>query len=96
MSPVPPNHGRHEMARAVRLRSTRRERRSREGERPLWRTLSVAGSLGWLVVLPALAGVFVGRWLDAIAATGVTFTAASIALGVVAGGFLAWRRMHEP
>ena len=37
-------------SRAVRLREARRQRWEEEGERPLWRNLSMVGALGWLVV----------------------------------------------
>ena len=52
------------LAEAIRTRQRRREKWQREGERPLWKNLSMVGALGWLVVLPTLIGVFAGRWLD--------------------------------
>jgi ATP synthase protein I len=89
------NHGPENMQRAIRLREERRKRWQREGERPLWQNLSMFGSLGWLIVIPALLGVALGRWLDMKFNTGITFSAALIFLGVVFGGYLAWKRMHK-
>lgn len=90
------NHeGRREAEEVVRLRQQRRARWAREGERPLWKNLSMVGALGWLIVAPTLAGVFAGRWLDARLGTGITFSGALIVLGVAAGFYLAWQRMNE-
>jgi len=83
------------MLHAVRLREGRSERWEREGERSLWKNLSMVGALGWLIVVPILMGVAAGRWLDRTFDTGVVFTGALIFVGVIAGGLLAWHRMNE-
>jgi ATP synthase protein I len=91
-----PNHKtRKEMEEAVRLRRSRRESWEREGERPLWKNLSMVGALGWLVVTPTLIGVFAGRWLDNAFGTGVTLTGALTFVGASIGFYLAWKRMNE-
>jgi predicted F0F1-ATPase subunit len=60
-----PNHeGRRKIEDAVERRQSRRDQWEREGERPLWKNLSMVGALGWLIVTPTLIGVFAGRWLD--------------------------------
>ena len=61
---------------AIKRRQSRREAWEKEGERPLWKNLSMVGALGWLVVVPTLIGVFLGRWLDGQLGTGVTFSGA--------------------
>ena len=53
------------------------------------------GALGWLIVIPALVGIFLGRWLDQLAATGIMWTAALLFVGVVAGCYMAWKRIHH-
>ena len=85
-----------EMHKAVEREAERRARWQREGENSIWQNLSMIGALGWLIVLPTLAGVALGRWLDATFDKGITFTAAMIAVGVCVGGWLAWKRIHEP
>jgi ATP synthase protein I len=87
------NHEADEMRRAVDLRRQRSDRWREEGERPLWLNLSMIGALGWLIVVPTLLGVLIGRWLDAWLGTGITFTGALIFVGVAFGGYLAWHRM---
>lgn len=91
-----PNHeGRTEMRKIVGLRKSRRETWEKEGERPLWKNLSMIGALGWLIVLPILLGVFVGRWLDGLMGTQVTFSGGLTFLGACLGFYLAWKKMNE-
>jgi ATP synthase protein I len=87
------NNNTEDLSRAVRLREARHQRWEEEGERPLWRNLSMVGALGWLVVVPMLIGVFAGRWLDQTFDSGVLFTGALLFVGVVVGGYLAWQRI---
>lgn len=91
----PNQQERRDIEKTVRLREQRRETWEREGERPLWKNLSMTGSLGWLIVLPTLAGVLAGRWLDALLGTGVTFSGALTFAGAGVGLALAWRRMNR-
>lgn len=82
-----------ELERAARREMERRERLERARRTNVWFYLTWLGSLGWLVVAPALAGAFLGRLLDRMAETGVAFAAAGTILGVGLGLFLLWRRM---
>lgn len=90
-----PDNNHADLQRAVRLRERREARRRREGERPFWRNLAMVGALGWLIVVPTLAGAFVGQWLDARAGTGILFSGGLIVLGAALGFYLAWRRMNQ-
>lgn len=83
-----------ELDEAVERRRARRESWRREGERPLGANLALVGTLGWLIVIPALLGTLAGRWLDRKTGMGVTFTAALMTLGVVFGCWLAWKRVR--
>ncbi len=89
------NHDEDEMRDAIRLREERREAWRREGDRSVWRNLSMIGALGWLIVIPTLLGVLAGRWLDGRFGTGIFFTGALIFLGIAAGSYLAWNRMNR-
>lgn len=86
------NHGKERMHRAVRLRE---QRHKRAGERSIWQNLSMIGALGWLIVVPTLLGVLLGRWLDDAFQTGILFSAALIVLGVAMGSYLAWQRINQ-
>lgn len=89
------NHGHKEMRRAVELRERRSERWKEEGERSIWQNLSMIGALGWLIVIPTLLGVLIGRWLDHTFDTGIMFSGALIFLGIVLGSYLAWQRIEK-
>jgi ATP synthase protein I len=83
------------LAEPVRRRSARRERWRREGERPLGHNLAMIGVLGWLVVTPTLIGIFIGRWLDRVAESGIFWTVSLLFAGLCVGCWLAWRRVDE-
>ncbi len=53
------------------------------------------GTLGWTVVVPALLGVFVGRWLDRRFGTGVFWSLGLLVAGLAFGCSLAWKRIHS-
>ena len=95
MSRQPEDESEQQMRQAIDLREERRQRWQREGERSLWQNLSMIGAFGWLIVTPVLLGIFLGRWLDKIFNSGITFTAALIFLGALFGSWLAWQRIEK-
>lgn len=80
---------------AVRKRQVRRTRWLREGERSIGQNLAMIGALGWTVVLPTLAGIFVGRWLDRMFGSGLFWTLGLLVLGLAIGCVLAWKRIER-
>lgn len=94
MSETDKNEREH-LQEAIQRRQARRETWEREGERPLWKNLSMVGALGWLIVVPVLIGVFLGRWMDETLGTDVTFSSALTFVGACLGFYLAWKRMNE-
>ena len=83
------------LKRSVRLRRERRERAQREGERSLAQNLAWVGTLGWLIVTPILAGMFLGRFIDRRFGLGILFSSTLCCIGAVIGGWLAWRRIRR-
>lgn len=81
--------------RSVRKRRERRQRFEREGEQSFLRGLAILGSVGWLIVVPLLGGIFIGRWLDGIAGQDLTWTLSLAFLGLVLGGWMVWRRLMD-
>nr|WP_283949800.1 AtpZ/AtpI family protein [Limobrevibacterium gyesilva] len=77
--------------RSVRLRGARHREAQREGEPSLGRHLAQVGVLGWMIVTPALAGLFIGRLLDRHFGSGIFWSAPLLMLGVVLGCWSAWR-----
>ena len=69
------------LVQGIQLRSERHRRWLREGDPSVARHLAQIGVLGWIIVVPMLVGVFVGRWLDRIFNSGLFFTAPLLMLG---------------
>lgn len=84
-----------EMTKAVEQRVRRVKHWEDFGERSIGQNLSMIGSLGWLVILPTLLGLGLGRYLDQTFGTGIFWSAAFIFLGVAFGSYLAWRHIKE-
>jgi len=77
-------------------RASQREQEGRENPEPsLASRLGQIGILGWTIVVPALIGLFVGRWLDRVFGTGIFFSAPLLIVGVAFGYWSAWRWMHR-
>jgi|SRR5579875_957166 ATP synthase protein I len=82
------------LAHAAKRAQRRREYWERTGELPLGRALGMMGRFGWTIVGPALLGIFIGRWLDRIFHSGVFWSATLLFVGVAAGFYMTWKRMH--
>jgi ATP synthase protein I len=78
----------------VRRQRQRQERWRREGEPSTARFIGQIGVLGWIIVAPTLAGLFIGRWLDHRFESGIFWSAPLLLIGVVIGCWSAWRWMH--
>ena len=78
----------------TRLRRDRRDRWLRDGDMSVGRRLAQIGVLGWIFVVPTLAGLFLGRWLDAHFGSGIFWSAPLMFLGVCLGGWTAWKWMN--
>jgi ATP synthase protein I len=83
------------LAAAVQKRQERRTRWLNEGEPSVVRFVGQIGVLGWIIVVPALIGLFLGRWLDHKLGSGIFWSAPLLLLGVVVGFWSAWRWMHR-
>jgi ATP synthase protein I len=79
-----------------RLRRDRQDRWLREGGMSVGRRLAQIGVLGWIIVAPTLLGMFAGRWIDQKFETGLFWTAPLLMLGLVLGGWTAWKWMNAP
>jgi ATP synthase protein I len=83
------------LAGSVRRERQRRDKWRNEGEPTMARFVGQIGILGWIVVTPALIGLFLGRWLDHRFGSGVFFSAPLLMLGAGVGFWSAWKWMHR-
>src|SRR5680860_1603471 len=73
-------------------RSTERLQRARKqpGASPL-RGIGAFGMIGWSVAVPAVAGAFLGLWLNKVAPQNFSWPIALILGGIVVGAMIAWK-----
>ena len=90
-TPGPPSQS-DRMRESVTRFEARRRRWAAEAGRTLVVAAAVAG-IGWVIVIPAVAGFVVGHWLDSRYRTGVMFSAGLGMLGLGSGCWAAWRRI---
>jgi ATP synthase protein I len=77
-------------------RAAERAKAGRENPEPsLGARLGQVGILGWTIVVPTLAGLFLGRWLDRVFATNIQFSATLLMLGAIVGFWSAWKWMRR-
>jgi ATP synthase protein I len=60
-----------------------------------WQGLAAVGAVGWMVVIPAVAGALAGHWLDQRWQTGVYWTLSLLVTGVMLGSVSAWRHVRK-
>ena len=83
------------MVKRVRQRGERHSRWLRDGDPSVAQRLAQIGVLGWMIVVPMLAGVFAGRWLDQKFNSGLFCTAPLLMLGLALGCWSAWKWMES-
>jgi ATP synthase protein I len=71
------------------------ERSRRARRHNLLAGFGMVGSVGWMVVLPALLGVALGRYLDVRFGAGIFWTLSLLVLGLALGCAAAWRHIEE-
>jgi len=89
-----PDNSDDALLRQVRTRRRRDEEWRREGRPSMARYVGQIGVLGWMIVAPALIGLFIGRALDHRFASGIFWSAPLLMIGVAIGCWSAWRWMH--
>lgn len=90
MSALPPNGD--DFVREVGKQAARRK--TNRG-RSVWQGIGQVGTVGWMVVLPAVGGAFLGRWIDSRYGTSILWTLALLTVGLAIGCAAAWRAMNR-
>ncbi|MDJ0921921.1 MAG: AtpZ/AtpI family protein [Henriciella sp.] len=71
----------------------RRLRSRKSSHRSPWHGLTVFGLIGWTIVVPVLAGISLGLFLDATTDNGPAWTVSLLFAGLTVGCVQAWRWM---
>jgi ATP synthase protein I len=89
-----PRSGRPDARRSLE-RDVGRLKRREPTSASFWRSLSVLGTVGWSIALPAVGGAWLGHRLDLHLESGVRFTLMLLTAGVMLGSVVAWRVVRE-
>lgn len=79
----------------VGVRENRMLRRKKEGQPNVWRSVSLVGLIGWSVVLPMLAGIALGHWIDRHWPSRFSWTMMLLVGGLAVGCAHAWSRIKR-
>lgn len=72
-------------------KETRRLRARARTHGATWFALGLYGVVGWSIVLPTLAGIALGVWIDRTSGSQYSWTLMLLVLGLVVGCWNAWR-----
>ncbi len=59
-------------------------------EKGFWHYASLLGVGGWLIVLPVVAGAYLGKYLDKRVHAGISWTITCMLLGFALGAYNVW------
>jgi len=79
----------------VQRQRARIEQGRRERGMSFWRYLGLIGAVGWSVVVPMVAGVFLGALIDRNTDTTYEWTLGLLCLGLTVGCYNAWRMVTK-
>jgi len=77
----------------VRAHQRRREHHRSFSESSITQNLVWIGSLGSLIVVPTVGGVFLGRCMDTWMESGLFWSISMMAGGLALGSWMAWRKI---
>lgn len=70
--------------------SVRNYKTSKKRRKEFWKYLTRVTVIGWLFVIPVVAGAYLGRYLDRRFASNISWTITLIIIGVAVGLYNAW------
>ena len=76
-------------------RAERIKRARKEGDRGFWQSLGVIGSVGWMVILPAVGGGLLGNHIDSKHKGGISWALTLVVVGLAAGCLAAWQHIRR-
>ncbi len=86
---------RSEMERLIGRKEQRHVRARRVGDQSMWFGVGMFGVVGWSVVVPTVAGIAVGLWIDSRSQSGRSWTLMLMVAGLGMGCWNAWNWIHR-
>jgi ATP synthase protein I len=83
------------MFRTVRRQKEKKVECRRRGDQSVWSVIGMMGMVGWGVILPAVLGGLLGRWLDGKLGTRPDLAVLFALLGLGLGCWNAWRMVNR-
>ena len=80
---------------SIEVQTKRKIKARDDGKHSVWFGLGMFGLIGWSVVIPTLAGIALGIWIDKRWPGQISWTLTLMFVGVVLGCFNAWRWIGE-
>ena len=84
-----------ELERQVGAKEARKLKARQERHQTIWFGLGMFGMIGWTVVVPTIAGVAIGLWIDNSFPSRVSWTLTLLVVGVVIGSAMAWNWVRK-
>jgi ATP synthase protein I len=81
--------------RSVGHKAARKARARKGDDESIWNWFGMMGLIGWSVSVPTVAGVALGRWIDARWPGQISWTLTLLAAGLGLGCFSAWYWMSR-
>jgi len=85
----------HELTQSVEQQARRKIKARKENNHSVWFGLGMFGLIGWSIVIPTVAGIALGLWIDRKWPGHVSWTLTLMLVGVALGCFNAWRWIGE-
>jgi ATP synthase protein I len=79
-----------EFSAQVKRKETRKLKAKGRKPEGVWFGLGTIGIIGWSVALPAVAGAFLGAWIDRTWPSRYSFTLMLLLAGIILGALNAW------
>ena len=85
----------HELTQSIEQQARRKIKARKEKYHSVWFGLGMFGLIGWSIVIPTVAGIALGLWIDRQWPSQVSWTLTLMLVGVVLGCMNAWRWIGE-
>ena len=95
MSPPDDEELEDEFQLRIRKRAELLQQGKQDKGRSFWKYVGLIGSVGWGIVVPMIAGIYLGLFVDRHADTTYSWTLGLLCLGLAVGCYNAWRMVTK-